>query len=452
MVDGKRQNESAGPADQAAGIASASAPISILACGGSLPLEVARILAVAGRPANIVAIEGIADADFSGFDVTTVNLGRLGALVNALRCNGARQMLIVGHARRPDIRKLSFDWGFVRNLPAIPALMRGGDDRVLRRVAAFFEGKGFEVVGIGDVAPELLTPAGPIAGDWPAELQGSALKGLGLIHALGRFDVGQAVVMAGDAVVAIEDAAGTNAMLDRFATGMHSARQPNSEFLLVKGAKPEQDLRLDLPTVGPETVDRCQLAGIGAIALEAGRSQILSRAETIARAQANGIALGGFEAGATSSEVKPSRMRLGNQPAHAEPELVTDTANRPSRAQLRDAGLGVALFGELRRLIGAQAVIVAREHVLGVNLDEPIDAFIARIDQIDQWGDRRSRAKRNRVLVLDPGLADDAGLHAALASSRIAGIALLSMQDDPGIATTLLATARRHRLFVLETA
>ena len=93
--------------------------IAILAGGGGLPVEIAREVRQAGGIPRIVAIRGIADADYTGYDVTTVALGQLGHMIDALRHDGNREMVIAGYVRRPDLTRLRIDFGFLRHLPTI---------------------------------------------------------------------------------------------------------------------------------------------------------------------------------------------------------------------------------------------------------------------------------------------------------------------------------------------
>ena len=186
-------------------------------------------------------------------------------------------MLIAGHARRPDLRSLNIDWGFLRHLFTILSLTRGGDDHVLRKIATFFERNGMTLKSIAEVAPSLLTPAGVLAGKLSPECQTAATNGLLLVHKLGPFDVGQAVCIDKQQIAAIEGAEGTNGLIARLPKINPTASNARADRVLVKAAKPEQDLRFDLPTIGPETIGKCANAGIATIAVEAGRSLILSR-------------------------------------------------------------------------------------------------------------------------------------------------------------------------------
>lgn len=414
-------------------------PISILACGGSLPLEVAQILRDAGRRINIVSINGMADADYSGFSQTSVSIGRIGALLKALKANDAREMIIAGHARRPDLRSLNIDWGFVRHIMMIMSLTRGGDDHVLRKIAGFFERCGLTVRSIADVAPALLTPPGAIVGQVTTTTHLGAGAGLQLVHQLGPFDVGQAVVMEDNAVIAIEGAEGTDGLLARLPPADNRSKT-NSTRTLVKAAKPEQDLRVDLPTIGAATIERCKQSGVRHIALETGRSLIVSRAETIKQAHAANITIVGLEG------TKPSTST--EEPKHPT-RLVHHARIKPTAQAVRDASKGVRLLSVLALTCPVRATIVARENVLAISLDEATGHFIERTEKLAQWGDRREKRKRNRTLVLHSMEELETGTLDYVQNSKIAGIAFVRSYQTSAKFDQLVSDANARNLFVL---
>ena len=388
---------------------------------------------------NIVAIAGVADADYSGYPVTSVSLLKIAGLIKALRARDAREMIIAGHTRRPDLRTRDIDWGFFRHFFTILSLTRGGDDSVLRRVARFFERNGMTLKGIAEIAPDLLTPAGTLAGTFASPQRIAANRGLDLVRQLGPFDVGQAVVANGSGVLAIEGAEGTNGLIERTA----SPHNADSDRVLIKAAKPEQDLRFDLPTIGPETIARCISAGITTIALEAGRSLILARAETLKRASQAGITV------------------VGLAYAHRTPAIVRQVRNLPTPLHLRnhtrilahpqfarDAHKGLQLLALIAET-GARAAIVARENILAIRQSETLSEFLNRTEQLGQWGDHRQKSKRNRVLVLTTAPEPGINLVALIQTSKIAGLAVLDSTHDPSYLDHLISDADRQTLFVL---
>ncbi len=143
-------------------------------------------------------------------------------------------------------------------MPRIAAAFRGGDDHLLSSIARLFEREGFRLLGAHEVAPEILVPEGTL-GRVPASERDRADIALGFdyLRATGGFDVGQAVVVAGKHVLAVEAAEGTDDMLARVAQMRANGRvrAPARTGVLVKAPKPGQDQRFDLPSIGPQTVD-----------------------------------------------------------------------------------------------------------------------------------------------------------------------------------------------------
>ena len=424
--------------------AAAASPISILACGGELPLEVAQLLRRTGRATHIVSIAGMADANYEGFPVTTVGIGQTGALLKALRSNGAREMVIAGHARRPDLRRLTIDWGFVRNLATILSLTRGGDDQVNRRIARFFERNGLTVRGIADVAPALLTPTGVLSGHVSPTARGAATAGIRLVHDLGSYDIGQAVVFDNARPIAIEGAEGTNGLLQRLPTTSPVDGAIPVTRVLIKAAKPEQDQRVDLPTVGTETIEKCAKAGVTTVALEAGRSLIVSRAETLRCADAAGIAVVGLPAVVHNNRDAPNNRQSSEPTA-----LLSHARTSPNRQFTRDARKGLQLLASVRKTVHITAALVRRENVLALNVGETQSVFLERGEKLAQWGDRREKSKRNRTLVIEKADTIEPELYGTLANTKIAGFAVLNATHDPTTLDRLVAFADGENYFVL---
>ena len=411
--------------------------IAILAGAGRLPLEIAREVRCTGSVPRIVAIQGIADADYSGYDVTPVALGQIGRMLDALRRDGTQDMVIAGHVRRPDLMRLRIDLGFILNLPTILGLMRGGDDNVMRRIAAFFERHGLKVRGAGEVAPGLLAREGVMTGDPRPEDLAAARLGQRTIAILAPYDMGQAVVIEDGRIAGIEGVEGTDALLRRLPPA-------EGRRVLVKTAKPGQDLRLDLPTVGPDTLRAAMAAGVHLTAIEAGRTLVVESAETCAVAEMNGMAIAALPA---TPSATASATSLCERVSAI--DLAPIGALRADLGSRHDACVGMALLNDLVRLTEGRAVLVARQHVLAVNVGEPMSAFLARTSGLGQWGDNRRR-KRNLTLII--GAATEAVINQlpTLTDGPIAGIAFARPIAKPEARDHLIEQAKRANLFLLE--
>jgi UDP-2,3-diacylglucosamine hydrolase len=248
-------------------------PLGLIAGGGRLP-EILR----AARSCYTVGLAGFADPATADI---VLPVGRAGAIFEALRKAGCREIVLAGYFRRPSFAALRLDWTglgvLVRLLP-----VWGGDASLLARVVREFERGGFQVLGAHDVAPELLAPAGVLGAVAPAPADVAA--GFAAAKALGGTQRGQAVLVRDGAILAREGRGGTAAML----RGVDAR-----DSTLVKAAMPGQDRRVDLPTIGPDTIAQARAAGLRGIAVEAGAALILDRAATAAAADAAGIFLFG---------------------------------------------------------------------------------------------------------------------------------------------------------------
>jgi len=270
--------------------------LGIIAGRGPLPCVLAESATARGLPLHIVAIRGEAREEIERFPHTWIKWGEIGKMFAALDKNGCGDLVIIGGVNRPDLANVRFDLGAIKTLPFLLSLGKGGDDHVLSRIVRFFEDKGYRVHGAGDVAPELLAGEGRLGDKAPsAEDRADIDMAIDVVRALGRFDVGQAAVVVKGHVLAVEAAEGTDAMLARCAELREAGRagRGGRAGVLVKAPKPGQEERVDLPTIGPETVKKAAAAGLAGIAVAAGQVLMAERAATIAAANQHGLFLVG---------------------------------------------------------------------------------------------------------------------------------------------------------------
>lgn len=261
-------------------------PLAVICGGGSLPFAVADAVTKRGRRVVLFAIRGWADPQrVARYPHHWADFGRFGRFCRLARGEGCRDVVFIGSLVRPAIWQIRPDLKTLRLLPRIFGLFRGGDDHLLKGVAAVFEEHGFRLVGAHQIAPEILMPEGPLGRERPRERDHADIaKGLALLDAISPFDVGQAVVVADARVLATEAAEGTDQMLARVAELRASRRiaAASGHGVLVKAAKRDQDRRVDLPSIGPRTVEGAARAGLAGIAVVAG-STIVAEADRIAQ-------------------------------------------------------------------------------------------------------------------------------------------------------------------------
>ena len=269
------------------------APLVVLAAGGRVPIEVAAESRTAGRDVMIVGLEGEADEGIKAFPHAFVKWGQIGRIEQLVRGHGARDIVLIGTvSHRPDFNSISIDLGTLRYLPKLIKAMVGGDDTVLANFARYIEERGFRLVGVQDVAPSMVANAGPVVGRAPeGTMRDDASLAFAAARAIGSIDAGQAAVAVNGRVVALEAAEGTDSMLERVGTLKSNGRVKWSgrAGVLAKRSKPQQDLRLDMPVIGPKTVEAVARAGLAGIVVEAGRVMIADRSETAAAAERTGM-------------------------------------------------------------------------------------------------------------------------------------------------------------------
>ena len=272
-------------------------PLAVLAGGGVLPGIVASAAIRAGRPVKVIGIRGEADLRISTFIHDWVDWGEIGQLLRALRAHRATELVLVGRIKtRPDYRSLPLDRAGALAQDSIVRIFGGGDNAVLAGAVRLFESRGFRILGAHQVARELVAPIGSLSrgADTPRDRMDIDLA-MKAAKSIGTLDIGQAAVSVAGRVVALEGAEGTDGMLERVAQLKDVGRIPSNERVGVLGkcAKPHQDLRIDMPTIGPDTVAAAVAAGLAGIAVEAGSVMIAEREETIRSANANGLFLVG---------------------------------------------------------------------------------------------------------------------------------------------------------------
>lgn len=258
----------------------------MLAGGGQLPARVIAACRRQGRPYFVIAFRGFTDPPtVDGSLHEWVSLENVGRILRRLHEEGVADVVLAGPVRRPaDWLALRPDWRAIRLLLKMFRHWRG-DNHVLSLVVRELEGEGFHVVGAEAVDPDLLMPPGPIGSRSTTERHDKDIEvGIAAARELGRRDRGQAVIVSGGRVLGLETAGGTAALLNG------SVRDPATRGgVLVKIAKPRQERRVDLPSVGTDTVGQAAAAGLAGIALEAGGSLVIDRGEVAMAADAAGL-------------------------------------------------------------------------------------------------------------------------------------------------------------------
>jgi DUF1009 family protein len=227
-------------------------------------------------------------------------MGQFGAFTRLARAAGCRDVVWIGGLVRPTLWSLRPDFLAIKLLPKIIRAYRGGDNHLLTGVSALFEEQGFHLIGAHEVAPEILVPEGALGRVGTSERDREDIAfGFGYLRASGAFDIGQAAVVAGRRILAVEAAEGTDQMVARVAELRASGRIGVSAGtgVLVKAPKPGQDQRFDLPSIGPRTVTGVSRAGLAGIAVVSDKTVIADAESVVREADRAGIFVVGVPVG-----------------------------------------------------------------------------------------------------------------------------------------------------------
>ena len=265
--------------------------IALIAGEGALPLAIARKLAEEGRPPLVLTLRDDAAAlrPFAGKFVR-LRVPDLGRAAREARGFGAQALIMAGRVPKRIIYSARFLWAALRDplTRSVAARCLRDDHSLLGGVVSAFESEGIRVIPYWQILPEFLASEGKLAEREPTAGEARDIDcGRAVLRVTLPCSFGQAVVVADGAVVAVEAMEGTDAMIER-------AGKIAGRGVAVKMMRADQDLRYDLPTVGPATIEGMRRAGLTCLAVEAGRTLIVEPDVTLSLAGRYHIAVWGI--------------------------------------------------------------------------------------------------------------------------------------------------------------
>ena len=253
--------------------------IGILAAAGDMPVILTSQLRASGYTPFVIAIDGMADAVLPMADIT-IRLGAASRIITAFKDAGCRQIIMTGKFIRPSLMQIKPDLTGAKL--AFKALSTS-DNNALQLIADFLASYDLHMADLHQILPDIFASAGVIAGKAPTKKQQASIeKAVAVLDALGDCDVGQAVIVQQQRVLAIEAAEGTNAMICRAGDYMSPDFLPP---ILVKMSKHGQNKRLDPPVIGTETLTLAAENGVTMVVVEAGGVILADRDECLATAR-----------------------------------------------------------------------------------------------------------------------------------------------------------------------
>lgn len=416
--------------------------VGIIAGGGSLPLEIARSVTGRGGFVHVVMIEGQAAGALRSYSHTDASWAEIGKAVKSFKRAGVKDIVMVGRMVRPRLMTAKPDFGFLRSIPAaIRIFSGGGDDAILRAVIAVFERRGLTVRGVDEIAPELLVGEGPMTEVHATkEDEADIAKGFALISALGRHDIGQAAVVSQGRIEAIEGAEGTDRMIARVGRQRRDAKGDpliRSRGVLVKRPKPGQDLRVDLPTIGPDTVQKIVDARLSGIAAMSGNVLAANRFELINAAEREGVFVAGLpDASAAPVETQSTKL--------TDPDPLVFGKIEPSGALKAGIRRGVAIMSTLAQFSVGTALVFRKGRVIAIGANEKALEVIERATE-----SFKPTRKRLGFAVIGHRTPVDEALIEAVAAAGLQGlIVMFGREDRPQHKGAIVARADALGIFI----
>lgn len=266
--------------------------VGLIAGGGQLPHDVLKGARQLGLSVFVARLKGFAAADDFGGDTHEFGLAAFGSLVKAFRAEKCSHICFAGTVSRPDFKSLKPDAGALKRLPGAIKAAGKGDDALLRYLVAQFEDEGFQVIAPQALCGFSLMSAGSLGKVKPGKNNLADIdKSLDVAKAIGALDIGQGAVVCNGLVLAVEAAEGTDAMLERVARLDPNIRGTitSRAGVLTKRIKPQQEVRVDLPTIGTNTVEKASKAGLAGIVLIADQAFVLDKEAVEKAADEHGL-------------------------------------------------------------------------------------------------------------------------------------------------------------------
>lgn len=288
--------------------------VALIAGTGGLPPHVAGSLMVQGRVPIICEMRGFASEVRGEFTRIPFRIETLGTFLQTLKSLGVTDICMAGAVQRPAVDPSAIDAVTAPMVPRLMQAMAKGDDGTLREVIAIFEEQGFGVIGAHQIAPDLMPMAGVHTTTLPPAMGKALAAAKAQIAAMGAADQGQAMILRNSAVIATEDMRGTAAMLADFHTPLGDLADQGDiisdtfgifgdaiggvadwlsgedgtdplkgeNAILYKAPKPDQNLLVDMPLIGPDTAMQAAEAGLSGIVIAAGGVMILDLPQVVA--------------------------------------------------------------------------------------------------------------------------------------------------------------------------
>lgn len=260
--------------------------LALIAGSGNLPLEIIRSCQKNNTYLIVIGFESQTHLNEMNVPYAQFSLGSIGKILAHFKKHNIKQIVFAGNIKRPSLKELQVDWIGAKWLQKLSLKAMKGDDALLSGILDLLQKEGFEILKPSDFLDNLILPAGTLTKISPTPDDYLDIdRGVQILKTLSPLDIGQSIIVQQGLVLGIEAIEGTKTLIQRCAL----LKREGSGGVLVKMAKTGQNKKIDLPTIGPETIEDLKKAGFVGIAAEANATQVIDYEQTIKLADEMGL-------------------------------------------------------------------------------------------------------------------------------------------------------------------
>lgn len=267
---------------------SKSSTLGIIAGKGSLPAQLIDFCQKNNRSFFVIAFdESFSPQTMANIPHAVVRIGAVGEALKYLRDAGVKEIVMAGGIKRPSLASLRPDAAGAVLLKKLGKAFFAGDDAILKAIIAFFEEEKFTIVAVDSILTDILADEGVLGKILPdKQAKSDIIIGMKAAKNLGALDIGQGVMVENGVILGTESADGTDMMIVNCGK---LRKGKKSSGVLVKAKKPEQEEKVDLPSIGVQTIENLHVAGFAGVAVEAHGSLLIDKFELIKKADEYGL-------------------------------------------------------------------------------------------------------------------------------------------------------------------
>lgn len=263
------------------------AKIAVIAGAFSLPIQICQKLESENVNFIVIPLINQADSkDFAKYKTFPKNLEKIGAILKVLKKNKVNNVVFAGTINRPNLKGIRPDIKGIFLLYKLLKLKNRGDDNLFKAISLFLQKQKINIIPVQTIMPNLLATKGTLTkAKVPKEILKNVDSYINIAKSIGKLDIGQSIIVSENIIVAVEAKEGTDNMIKR----SKSLITKKDYAVLVKVSKPNQLQEVDMPTIGIKTLNNCIESGIKGIIIEAEKTLLLDKEETLGLANENGV-------------------------------------------------------------------------------------------------------------------------------------------------------------------